>query len=87
MILFSPQDLVPLAENNLGLRLTGNREEARIGGFGDAIPLSHLAGANDIIEFITLSFLPELPQERMKAIYKKYKQITFILEYLIYFLL
>ncbi len=74
MPLFSTQDLVPLAEKNLGLRLTGNTNEAKFGGHGDAIPLSHLAGANDIIEFITLSFLPELPRERMEAIYKEYKQ-------------
>lgn len=74
MPLFSAQDLVSLAKRNLGLRLTGNTNEAKSGGFGDAIPLSHLAGANDIIEFITLSFLPELPRERMEAIYKRYKQ-------------
>lgn len=74
MLLFSSKYLVPLAKKNLGLRLTGNTNEAKSGGFGDAIPLSHLAGANDIIEFITLSFLPELPRERMEAIYKRYKQ-------------
>ncbi len=74
MRLFSAQDLVPLAKKNLGLRLTSNTDEAKSGGSGDAIPLSHLAGANDIIEFITLSFLPELPRERMEAIYKRYKQ-------------
>lgn len=75
MLLFSAQDLVPLAKKNLGLRLTGNTNEAESGGSGDAIPLSHLAGAHDIIEFITLSHLPELPRERMEAIYKRYKQI------------
>jgi hypothetical protein len=74
MPLFSAQDLVLLAKKNLGLRLTGNTNEAKSGGFGDAIPLSHLAGANDIIEFITLSFLPELPREQMEAIYNRYKQ-------------
>lgn len=75
MLLFSVQDLVPLAKKNLGLRLTGDTDEFKLGGFGDAIPLSHLAGAKDIIEFVTLSFLPELPQERMEAIYNRYKQI------------
>lgn len=75
MPLFSAQHLVPLAKKNLGLRLTGNTNESKFGGFGDAIPLSHLAGANDIIEFVTLSFLPELSRERMEAIYNRYKQI------------
>ncbi|NDH08053.1 MAG: hypothetical protein EBY16_00245 [Gammaproteobacteria bacterium] len=74
-LLFSAQHLVPLAKKNLGLRLTGNTNESKSGGFGDAIPLSHLAGAKDIIEFVTLSFLPELPRERMEAIYNRYKQI------------
>lgn len=75
MPLFSSKDLVPLAKKNLGLRLTDNKNEANSGGYGDAIPLSpHLAGANDIIEFITLSFLPELPRKRMEAIYNRYKQ-------------
>jgi len=74
MPLFSSQDLVPLAKKNLGLRLTGNANEAKSGGSGDAIPLSHLAGAKDIIKFITLSFFPELPREQMEAIYKRYKQ-------------
>lgn len=75
MTLFSAQDLMLLAKKNLGLRLTGNTREAQNGGFGDALPLSHLAGANDIIEFITLSFLPTLPRERMEVIYSRYKQI------------
>ena len=75
MPLFSAQHLVPLAKKNLGLRLTGNTNEYISGGSGDAIPLSHLAGAKDIIEFVTLSFLPELPRERMDAIYNRYKQI------------
>lgn len=76
MPLFSAQDLVLLAKKNLGLRLTSNTKESEFGGFGDAIPLSHLAGANDIIEFITLSFLPKLPRERMEVIYNRYKQIN-----------
>ncbi len=76
MPLFSPQDLVPLAKKNLGLRLTPNTNEANVGGAGDVIPLSHLAGANDIIEFITLSLLPELPRERMECIYNQYKQVN-----------
>lgn len=74
MVLLSAQDLVPLAKKNLGLRLTRNLREDKCGGFGDAVPLSHLAGANDIIAFITLSFLPQLPREKMNAIYNRYKQ-------------
>jgi hypothetical protein len=41
---------------NLGLGLTGNTNEAKSGGFGDAVPLSHLGGARDIIEFVTFFF-------------------------------
>ena len=73
-LLFSSQDLVPLAKKNLGLRLTSKIHECRSGGFGDAIPLSHLAGAKDIIEFVTLSFLPALERERMEAIYRRYQE-------------
>ncbi|KTD60096.1 hypothetical protein Lsai_0206 [Legionella sainthelensi] len=75
MPLFTPQDLVPLAKRNLGLRLTANVTEANSGGFGDAIPLSHLGGAKDIIEFLTLAFLPELPRDQMEVIYNRYKEI------------
>ncbi len=75
MPLFTPQDLVPLAKKNLGLRLTGNTQEANSGGFGDAIPLSHLGGAKDIIEFLTWAFLPELPKAQMEVIYNRYKEI------------
>ena len=75
MPLFTPQDLVSLAKNNLGLRLTGNTNEAKSGGFGDAIPLSHLGGAKDIIEFITLSFLPEPPKDQMEAISKNHDDL------------
>lgn len=76
MPLLSTQHLVPLAKENLGLRLTGNTTEHEGGGFGDAIPLSHLAGANDIIAFVTLSFLPKSSQsqEQVEAIYNRYKQ-------------
>jgi hypothetical protein len=76
MPLFTPQDLVPLAKVNLGLRLTGSLNEAESGGLGDAIPLSHLGGARDIIEFVTLSFLPEPPKDQMEAIYNRYKEIN-----------
>jgi hypothetical protein len=72
--LFQVQDLVLLSKENLGLRLTHNTTEAEQGGFGDAIPLSHLAGAHDIIEFVRLSFLPELPRARMEEIYNRYKE-------------
>lgn len=74
MSLFTAQHLVFLAKKNLGLRLTSDVKECTEGGFGDVVPLSHLAGAKDIIEFVTLSFLPELPIERMEIIYKRYKQ-------------
>ncbi|CEK10665.1 hypothetical protein [Legionella hackeliae] len=69
MPFFTSQDLLPLARKNWGLRLTANTEETKSGGFGEAIPLSHLGGANDIIEFVTLAFLPEPPRARMEAIY------------------
>ncbi|ARB91206.1 hypothetical protein [Legionella longbeachae] len=75
MPLFTPQDLVPLAKRNLGLRLTGNIKEANFGGFGDAIPLSHLGGAKDIIEFLTLAFFSDLPKDQMEVIYNRYKEI------------
>jgi hypothetical protein len=71
---FSVKDLPILAQKNLGLRLTDNENESKFGGFGDAIPISHLAGANDIIEFMTLSFLPELPKISLKAIYEQYRE-------------
>lgn len=74
MPLFTAQDLVPLAKSNLGLRLTSNTEEVNKEGHGDAVPLSHLAGAEDIIEFLTLSFLSEPPKEQMEVIYKRYRQ-------------
>lgn len=76
-MLFSPQDLVPLAECNLGLRLTSKLDESTNGGTGDVIPLSHLAGAQDIIEFITLSFLSASQQHtnRMLEIYGCYKEV------------
>ncbi|KTC90329.1 hypothetical protein [Fluoribacter dumoffii] len=74
MPLFTPQDLVPLAKSNLGLRLTGNTDEANSGGYGDAIPLSHLGGAKDIIEFLTLSSLPKPPKDQMEVIYNRYRK-------------
>ncbi len=74
MSLLSAQDLVPLADLNLGLRLTANTKEVDTGGKGDAISLSHLAGADEIIKFITLARLPESPRAEMESIYKKYKQ-------------
>ena len=48
-------DLFALVEHNVGLRLTNCRIEKEQGGSGDSVPLSHLAGAKDIINFITLS--------------------------------
>lgn len=69
MTFFSAKDLIPLAKKNLGLRLTNKTNEVESGGYGDAIPLSHLAGAEDIIAFITLSLLPELPRKQMISIY------------------
>jgi hypothetical protein len=71
-LLFSVQDLVPLAKKNLGLRLTDNLSEYESGGMGDAIPLSHLAGAQDVIKFVTLAFLPEVPRKEMEVIYAMY---------------
>lgn len=74
MVLLSPQDLARLSKKDLGLRLTSNTHEAKRGGIGDAIPLSHLAGANDIIEFLTLSFLPKIPRDKLEALYNQYKE-------------
>lgn len=53
---FSPIDLAILRNPNqfLGLRMTNNPNELT-GGEGDVIPLFELAGAIDIIEFVTLS--------------------------------
>ncbi len=76
MISFSAKDLLYLAKKNLGLRLTNKTDETKSGGFGDAIPLSHLAGAEDIIKFVTLSFLPQLPREEMETIYNQYRQMN-----------
>ncbi len=75
MTLFTSHHLVPLVKKHLGLRLTANTHEAESGGRGDAIPLSHLGGANDIIEFLTLAFLSEPPRTQMEAIYNRYKEI------------
>lgn len=77
---FSTQYLVMLYQSNLGLRLTADHNEAKNGGNGDAIPLSHLAGALEIIQFITFSFLQEKKLEEMEKIYEKYinDQITCI---------
>ncbi len=53
---FSTMDLAILRNPNqfLGLRVTNNPNELA-GGEGDVIPLYELAGAIDIIEFVTLS--------------------------------
>lgn len=54
---FSFQDLHYLLTHDLGLRLTHRPEEITQGGTGDAVPLSHLGGAQDSIRFVTLSAL------------------------------
>ncbi len=78
MRLFSPEELLFLAKVNLGLRLAPSYEASKpLSGLGDAIPLSHLAGANDIVEFVTLALLNELTQAQkssMEKIYKNYKE-------------
>ncbi|OGV26578.1 MAG: hypothetical protein A3F18_06285 [Legionellales bacterium RIFCSPHIGHO2_12_FULL_37_14] len=73
---FTTTDLLFLKKKNLGLRLTNKHDEATKGGSGDAIPLSHLAGADDIIEFLTLAFQSNAPKriERMQEIYMRYKE-------------
>lgn len=61
---FNFNDIHSILVGNLGLRLTHRSEEITDGGCGDAIPLSHLAGAKDSILFVTLGSIllrsPEL---------------------------
>ena len=76
MLLFTAEDLRLLVQKNIGLRLSCDLQEVVKGGCGDAVPLSPLAGAYDILKFIHLSQLPELPRQVMQAIYKKYSIST-----------
>lgn len=55
--LFNSGDLHHILKGNLGLRLTDRPSEITQGGRGDTIPLSHLGGAKESIEFATLSAL------------------------------
>ncbi|MCR9191527.1 MAG: hypothetical protein NXI01_02575 [Gammaproteobacteria bacterium] len=62
---FDHEDMHFMLSHNLGLRLTDNAKENQNGGFGDAIPLSHLAGAKDIITFVTLAvYLEDHPSNQ-----------------------
>jgi hypothetical protein len=65
--LFNPGEIHTILTNNLGLRLSSKANELTEGGFGDAVPLSHLGGAHDCIAFITLSAIllndPELDSD------------------------
>ncbi len=70
---FSAQDLLFLVQKKLHLRFSNNIKEPLLGGCGEAIPLYHLAGAEDILEFVSLSFLSPPHLERMRAIYERYK--------------
>ncbi len=55
--LFNYEDIRHILTNNLGLRLSNRPGEITEGGFGDSIPLSHLGGAEESIQFVTLSAL------------------------------
>lgn len=73
------EDIHTLLKNNLGLRLTHRSEDLNQGGLGDATPLTPLAGAADIIAFITLSACvlnapSTLPQfkTQLETLYNKY---------------
>ncbi|MDF1758118.1 MAG: hypothetical protein P1U74_07450 [Legionellaceae bacterium] len=72
LTLFSKDELLKIASHNIGLRLTNNPMETSKGGFGDAIPLSHLAGANDIIKFLTLANIADTNLTLLAEIYNKY---------------
>lgn len=52
--LFTYNHIYHILSANIGLRLTNHSTEITAGGFGDAIPLSHLGGAKDSILFATL---------------------------------
>lgn len=76
-LLFLPYELQLLFHANLGLRLTNRVNEADKGGHGDAVPLSHLAGAKEIVEFVWLALRQDdsctwLPgtKERMEVLYR-----------------
>jgi len=78
-VLFDHADMHFMLTHNLGLRLTINAaEEAQNGGFGDTIPLGHLAGAKDILTFVTLALhLKEHPTNQdvkteLEDIYHRY---------------
>lgn len=74
--LFNFNDIHHILAGNLGLRLTHRSEEITEGGCGDAIPLSHLAGAKDSILFVTLSSIllrtpdlePAIRQQHLQTI-------------------
>ncbi len=73
------EELHTILKNNLGLRLTNRSTDLRDGGLGDATPLTPLAGAADIIQFITLSAcvlntpstLPHF-KTQLETLYNKY---------------
>ncbi|PJD92667.1 MAG: hypothetical protein CK424_03520 [Legionella sp.] len=53
--LFDFEDIHYILKHSLGLRLTSKASNTHEGGTGDAVPLTHLAGGKDIVEFVTLS--------------------------------
>lgn len=76
--LFNLNDIHTILSANIGLRLTPNIAEFTQGGRGDAVPLSHLAGAQDSILFISLSSLilrnqnldPSIHQQHLTTLQK-----------------
>lgn len=74
----SEETILTLIQHNLGLRLTSSKSEPITGAYGDAVPLSNLACAEDIILFITLScYLIDNPnaediRKQLQDIYHRY---------------
>lgn len=73
MKFFTRRDLSAISQQNIGLRLTNNLDERQRGGFGDAVPLGHLAGAEDIIRFVILATSDEPNLDEITTIYERYK--------------
>jgi hypothetical protein len=76
-LLFSPQEMVEIAKSKLGLNISyvGDSVATRV------TPLYHLAGADDIIEFITLGCLYEKEQNEDKKDFFLDRLITIISKY------
>jgi hypothetical protein len=73
--LFTEKEIFILIKTSLGLRLSSNQHEIIHGGHGDAVPLSYLAGAQDILDFVTLACCmlnsTDLADDKIENIRKK----------------